>query len=199
MTLNRKRLIEVLAKFKINPKIIELIVQMYEGDSTIIKIGRMKEKVEVTGGIRQGCCISTLLFKMVTFTMIDDLRTLAEKYKIGKFVDNSLWLADDATLIADSIPNLQKLLEVLKYTGETNGLQINLDKTKIMKIRGPEIEEKIGEMEVVKETKYLGIKIGGKGRNLFEKENKLFFGKAEKQVNILLAKIKKKCRQSDSW
>ena len=60
-----------------------------------------------------------------------------------------------------------------------------------MKIRGPEIEEKIGEMEVVKETKYLGIKIGGKGRNLFEKENKLFYGKAEKQVNILLAKIKR--------
>ena len=115
---------------------------MYEGDSTIIQLGRMKEKVEVTGGIRQGCCISTLLFKMVTFTMIDDLRNLAEKYKIGKFMDNSLWLADDATLIANSIPNLQKLLEVLKKTGETNGLQINLEKTKIMKIRGPEIEEK---------------------------------------------------------
>ena len=81
---------------------------MYEGDSTIIQLGRMRENVEVTGGIRQRCCISTLLFKMVTFTMIDDLRNLAEKYKIGKFVDNSLWLADDATLIADSIPNLQK-------------------------------------------------------------------------------------------
>ena len=91
---------------------------MYEGDSTIIQLGKMKEKVEVTGGIRQGCCISTLLFKMVTFTMIDDLRNLAEQYKIGKFMDNSLWLADDATLIADSIPNLEKLLEVLKKTGE---------------------------------------------------------------------------------
>ena len=89
--------------------------------------------------------------------MIDDLRNLAEEYKIGKFVDNSLWLADDATLIANSIPNLQKLLEVLKKTGEINGLQVNLEKTKIMKIRGPEIENEFGEMEVVKETKYLGI------------------------------------------
>ena len=123
--------------------------------------------------------------------MIDDLRNLAEEYKIGKFVDNSLWLADDATLIANSIPNLQKLLEVLKKTGETNGLQINLEKTKIMKIRGPEIEKNIGEMEVVKETKYLGIKIGGRGRNIFEMENKMFNSKAEKQINILLAKIKR--------
>ena len=45
-------------------------------------------------------------------------RNLAEKYKIGKFMDNSLWLVDDATLIADSIPKLEKLLEVLKKTGE---------------------------------------------------------------------------------
>ena len=123
--------------------------------------------------------------------MIEDLRNLAEKYKIGKFVDNSLWLADGATLIADSIPNLLKLLEVLEKTGELNGLKINLEKTKIMKIRGPDIGDKIGEFEVVKDTKYLGIKIGGRGRNIFEMENKLFIEKAEKQVNMLLAKIKK--------
>ena len=46
-------------------------------------------------------------------------------------------------------------------------------------------------MEVVKETKYLGIKIGGRGRNIFEMENKMLNSKAEKKVNILLAKIKR--------
>merc|ERR1711874_730227 len=35
-SIDRKMLIEVLVKFKINPQIIDLIVQMYEGDSTII-------------------------------------------------------------------------------------------------------------------------------------------------------------------
>ena len=119
-----RRLIEVLVKFRVNPQIINLIVQMYEGDRTIIQLGRMKECIEVTGSIRQGCSISTLLFKMVTFTMIDDLRNLAEKYKIGEFIDNSLWLADDATIIANSIPNLLKLLEVLEKTGEANGLKM---------------------------------------------------------------------------
>merc|ERR1712179_310167 len=146
---------------------------------------------EVTGGIRQGCCISTLLFKLVTFTMIDYLRTKADKFKIGKFEDNSLWLADDATLIADSVPKLQELLGVLKQTGEKHGLQINKDKTKVMKIKGPAIGENIDEIEVVKETKYLGIKIGGRYRNIFERENKALFGKAETQVNMLLAKIKR--------
>ena len=62
--------------------------------------------------------------------MIEDLRNLAKKYKIGEFEDNSLWHADDATVIADSIPSLQKLLEVLEKTGEANGLKISLEKNK---------------------------------------------------------------------
>merc|ERR1711913_203923 len=104
---------------------------------------------------------------------IDDLRKMAEKYKVGEFFDNSIWLADDATLIADSPQNLSKLLEALKKTGELNGLEINLEKTKIMKVKGPEIGDRVGELEVVKETKYLGIQVGGRGRNIFEMENKI--------------------------
>ena len=113
-SIDRKRLIEVLVEFKINPQIIDLIVQMYEGDSTVIQLGKMRKKIEVTGGIRQGCCISTLLFKMITFTMIEDLRTRAEKYKVGEFMDNSLWLADDATVITKDKPSLLRLLDVLE-------------------------------------------------------------------------------------
>merc|ERR1711895_374408 len=88
-SINKRKLIEVLIKFKINPQIINLIVQMYEGDKTTIQLGRMKETIEVTGGIRQGCSISTFLFKMVTFTMIEDLRNLARKYNIREYDDNS--------------------------------------------------------------------------------------------------------------
>ena len=73
-SIDRKKLTEFLVKFKINPQIIDLIVQMYQEDSTVIQLGRMRKKIEVTGGIRQGCCISTLLFKMVAFTIIDELR-----------------------------------------------------------------------------------------------------------------------------
>merc|ERR1711874_113256 len=76
-------------------------------------------------------------------------------------------------------------------TGEVNGLKINLEKTKIMKVRGPEIRDKIGEFEVVKETKYLGVQVGGRGRNIFEIENKKWLEKAEEKANTLIAQIKK--------
>ena len=126
-SIDRKKLIEVMIDYKINPIIIDLIVQMYRDDHTIIKLGNMTQKVEVTSGIRQGCCISTLLFKLVTFKLIEDLRK-KEKYKIGKFEDNSVWLADDATLIAKDIPTLIDLIECLRESGKKYGLVYMLTK-----------------------------------------------------------------------
>merc|ERR1712055_177776 len=189
-SIDRKKLIEVLVEYEINPQIIDLIVQMYHDDNTVIKLGNMKEKVEVIGGIRQGCCISTLLFKMVTFKIIEELRK-EKKYKIGKFDDNSIWLADDATLVADSLKTMEELLNCLSRVGGEYGLEINEEKTKIMKIKGKKGEEHIKEYDMVTEAKYLGVKIGGRGRNIFEKENSEFLNKAEKKVNQIIAEVRK--------
>merc|ERR1712239_35699 len=189
-SIDRKKLIEVLVEYKINPMIIDLIVQMYKDDHTVIKLGSMTEKVEVTGGIRQGCCISTLLFKLVTFKIIEDLKKM-KKYKIGKFEDNSVWMADDATLVAENLETMKELLECLDKSGSYYGLRINEEKTKIMKIKGQDTNQTIGEYEMVTEAKYLGITIGGRWRDIFEKENKMILAKAEKQVNLILYEIKK--------
>ena len=70
-SVNRKRPIEVLIKYKVNSHIIDMIIQMYKGDSTKIQLGKMKSDIEVTSGIRQGCAILTFLFKMITFTIIE--------------------------------------------------------------------------------------------------------------------------------
>ena len=68
-SVDRRKLIEVLAKYEVNTQIIEMIVQMYSKDKTTITPGSMKETIEVTCGIRQGCSISTLLFKTVIFAL----------------------------------------------------------------------------------------------------------------------------------
>merc|ERR1711874_14201 len=129
--MGRGKLIEVLIKFKVNPQIINFIVQMYENDKTTIQLGRMKETIEETGGIRQGCSISALLFKMVTFTIIDNLRNFAERYYIREYNENSLWLANDATIIAKDEPIMIEILKVLEAAGKENGLELS-EKTKIL-------------------------------------------------------------------
>ena len=48
-----------------------------------------------------------------------------------------------------------KLLDVLEDTGKENGLELSEEKTKILRIRGPEVEGKIGRFNVEKEEKYL--------------------------------------------
>ena len=58
-SIDRKKMIETMIEYNVNIRIIEMIVQMYSQDRTIIKLGNM-EKIKVTSGIRQGCCISTL-------------------------------------------------------------------------------------------------------------------------------------------
>merc|ERR1711874_245772 len=59
------------------------------------------------------------------------------------------------------------------------------------KIRGPDEEVTIGDYEMVKETKYLGVTLGGRGRNIFEKANDVFLSNAEKKVYALIGQIRK--------
>ena len=135
-----------------NPKIIELIVQIYAADKTTINLRKLKETIEVTCGIRQGCSISTLLFKMVTFCIIEELERRGKLYTIDKYKGNSLWLADDATLIAGSKEDMEHNINVLIESAGEYGLNLNKKKTKILHVRGT---EKIGENAVEVEVKYL--------------------------------------------
>merc|ERR1711888_45857 len=137
-----------------------------------------------------GCCILTLLFKLVTFKIIEILRK-EQLYKIRKFNDNSVWLADDATLIAEDLHTLEHLLNCLSKAGGEYGLQINREKTKIMKIKGLEDDYRIIDYEMVEETTYLGVTIGGKGRNIFEYENKKILDKVNRRVNTVMADVRK--------
>ena len=129
---------------------------------------------------------STLLFKLVTFIIFEKLRSKTKPFKIGKCEENSLWLADDATLIATDRESLLKGPEALDEAGKENDLIISEEKTKIIKVRGSGKENKIGRFKVERETKYLGIQVGGKRRSdIFEAEIKLWIKKAEKKAREL--------------
>ena len=81
---------------------------MYSGDTTTICLGTKEEKIEVTSGIKQGCSISTLLFKLITYNIIEELEEKGIMYEVADYKGNSVWLADDTTLIANSKENMEK-------------------------------------------------------------------------------------------
>ena len=111
---------------------------------------------------------------MVKFDIIDDLEREGPKYEVGRYVGNSLWLADDTTIISSSTENLKKNIGILRNSAKKKGLEISEEKSKIILVRGQKQQEKIDNFEVVKSVKYLGIRLGERGRNIFRKENKLW-------------------------
>ena len=135
-----------------------------------IKLGRKQEKIEVTSGIRQGCSIFTLLFKMVTFNIIEELETRGRKHEVDRYSGNSLWIADNVTLIAGKKEDLETNINILRNTTKEYGLEINRDKSKVIQIRGTESPRYIGGFEVVNQIKYLGVIVGGRGRDIFRYE-----------------------------
>ena len=46
-SVNRRKLIGVLAKFNVNTQVIEMIVQMYAKDKTTITLGNLQETIDV--------------------------------------------------------------------------------------------------------------------------------------------------------
>ena len=44
---------------------------------------------------------------MITFKIIEELKEKGENYQVDRYNGNSIWLADDSTLIAGSKKNMQ--------------------------------------------------------------------------------------------
>ena len=61
----------------------------------------------------------------------------------------------------------------------------------MLQVRGREKPRKVGNFEVVDEVKYLGVKVGGVGRNIFQREKKFVVQKAQVKVAQLKSYIKK--------
>ena len=72
-------------------------------------------------------------------------------------------------------------------------MELNEEKTNVIVVRGKCEKDRIGKYKIVKETKYLGIQMGGHGRDIFAAENKLLIQKAEKKASELIREIKCSC------
>ena len=68
-------MVQIQKEFRIDSKIMDLIVRIYREDSTKIELEKNKEiEIEVTSGIRQECTVSTVLFKLITYKIIEQMR-----------------------------------------------------------------------------------------------------------------------------
>ena len=173
-----------MKEYKIHPDVIDAIAEIYNGDSTIIDIGKERyEEMEVTSGIKQGCTGSTTLFKLVTYKIIKELEKKGEGFKDEVFNIRALFFADDGLVIAKDIEEAKQTIKDLIIICEEYGLQINKEKSNILTYNIQHEENEIEGIKIVESIKYLGVTIDNK-RNMFKTQKRQMIEKAEKLANL---------------
>ena len=155
-----KRLLDV----GIRGKMWRVLKNLYDVVESCVLVGQQRtEWFSLEAGVRQGCILSPILFAI----FIDGLAQALKQVRVGSILEgkrfNLTLFADDIAILAESMQDLQKLLDAAFDYSESWKFRWNCSKSKVMRFgpRKSKIQEHyfLGgqELEVVKSFKFLGI------------------------------------------
>ena len=155
-----------LQRCQVDYRYIEVLRCLYkEATMTVTVQDKTTKPIDVQKGVRQGDIISPKLF---TNAMEDVFKTLEWK-KCGININGEhishLRFADDIVVIAESMRDLETMLNNLSEASQQVGLKMNFDKTKVMineHVKPEPITVGNTALEIVQEYVYLGqtLKLG---------------------------------------
>ena len=164
-------MLQILKSLGVDWKDRRLITNLYMHQKAVIKImHEYSEESDMGRGVRQGCCMSPLLFSIYAEAMmVEAMDGMDEEIKVGGKLVYDVRFADDQGMIAGSEKGLQKIMDRLNATAEQYGMKINIKKTKVMRVSkkaGGKVDIQINgcRIEQVKSFKYLGSTITDDGR-----------------------------------
>ena len=193
-SVKREMVLEVMKDYKMTVELIELVKRLYSGDMTRIEIGESVVEMEIDSGIRQGCTASPVIFKMISYKIMEEVKREGGGVVIGGTSVNSLFFADDGLLIAKGVEEAKKLVRTLKDSAGKYGLEMNIAKSKCLRFNEGEPVGEIEGIEVVKEIKYLGVKVESK-RGLYEGHRRAMIDKARRLSNMAYSVMEKSCHK----
>ena len=132
---DHSKLWTILKEMGIPDHMTYLLRNLYAGQEATVKTGPgTTDWFQIGKGVRQGCILSPCLFKFYAEYIMRNagLEETQAGIKIVRRNINNLRYADDATLMAESEEELQRLLMEVKVESENVGLKLNIQKTKIM-------------------------------------------------------------------
>ena len=155
-----------------------LLRNLYAGqEATVITGHGTTDWFQIGKGVRQGCILSACLFNLhAEYIMRNaELEEAQARIKIAGRNINNLRYADDTTLMAESEEELKSLFMNVKEESEKAGLNLNIQKTKIM-ASGPITSWQIDEtVETVSDFIFLQMVIAVmKLKDAYYSEGKLW-------------------------
>jgi hypothetical protein len=194
-SVDRKQLVLALKRYKCDPRLIDLIVELYSGDKTELYLNNNKVgEIEINNGIRQACTGSPWLFVMIVNYIIEKLMERRIGFKNDKLFIPVLFFADDGLLVAHSVDDMVKMMSTLTEAATEVGLKINKEKSNALVYNMKEKPIEINGVKVVSQLKYLGITVSDTN-DIFgvHKKNKLQL--AQKMSNLTYSVIVRSCNK----
>ena len=132
---DHNQLWKILKKMGIPEHLTCLLRNLYAGQEATVRTGHgTTDWFQIGKGVRQGCILSPCLFNLYAEYIMSTagLEETQAGIKIAGRNINNLRYADDTTLMAESEEGLKSLLMTVKEESEKVGLNLNIQKTKIM-------------------------------------------------------------------
>ena len=129
------KLWKILKEMGIQNHLAYLLRNLYAGQESTVRTGHGTiDWFQIGKGVRQGCIWSLCLFNLYAEYIMRNvgLDEAQAGIKIAGRNINNLRYADDTTLMAETKEELKSLLMKVKEESEKVGLELNIQKTKIM-------------------------------------------------------------------
>ena len=135
LTVYHNNLRKILKELGIPDHLTCLLRNLYAGKEATVRTGHgTTDWFQIGKGVHQGCILSPYLFNLYAEYIMRNagLDEAQAGIKIAGRNINNLRYADDNTLMAESEEELKSLLIKVKEESEKVGLDLNIQKTKIM-------------------------------------------------------------------
>ena len=143
-------LLKCLKAFNFGNNFIAAVKMLYNNiESCVTNNEKASQFFKLYRGIRQGCCLSALLFLLVVEVLAIDLRS-NESIK-GITINNIEYkicqLADDTTLFSQDEQSVKLAFHRLDLFGQCSGLKLNKSKTEIIALGGHGDKQKLNQIK----------------------------------------------------
>ena len=151
-SIDRETMWKLMQHYGFPPKFITIIQQLYENAKCqVIHEGKLTESFFVQTGVRQGCLLSPTIFLIVIDWVMRKDRRMGIQWTLTKQLEDQDF-ADDISLLSPRHEDAQTKLEHVAGEAEKVGLQININKTEVMRVNYNRQEAMQLQGKEIKET-----------------------------------------------
>lgn len=137
-SLNQHIMWQILAKYGIPDKLVEVIRELYDDSNLkVVHRGLIGAGFQVTSGVKQGCLLSPIIFIIILdYVMRHAIKKRGIQWSpFSKLID--LDYADDIVAMTHSLAEMQEFIDDLVESAAIVGLKINVGKTNLMRVNAP--------------------------------------------------------------